>query len=305
MTAENSAGSVGADRRGSALDGVVVIDKPAGWTSHDVVAKLRRVLGTRRVGHSGTLDPDATGVLVMGVGRATRLLQFLTVLPKVYEARIVLGVETDTLDASGSVTARHDMSAVSVRQLQDAAKTLTGDILQVPPMVSALKVKGRRLHELARAGVEVERKPRPVTVSRFEIDPVPTGINTWHAVVECSAGTYVRVLAADLGQALGGGAHVGTLRRTAVGGFGLEDVSAMEAPTLLPMAVAVGHLEGVFVDDEVASDVRHGRVLDPSRLGSGRLGTSGPWAVHDNRGDLLAVYEPFRGHTKPAVVVVG
>ncbi len=318
----------GGSRAGGALDGVAVIDKPAGWTSHDVVARARKALGTRRVGHSGTLDPDATGVLVLGVGRATRLLRFLTVLPKVYEAEMVLGVETDTLDASGSVTARHDMSAVTGSQVRAAAAALTGDIGQVPPMVSALKVGGRRLHELARAGIEVERPPRPVTVSRFEVEPVPGQAGVWRAVIECSAGTYVRVLAADLGLALGGGAHVGALRRTAVGGFGLGDAVALESlepPALLPMSAAVRHLAGVRVGDGVAAQVRHGRVLelqalgvpgtaaaDPTAVDDGRAGTAaadptagGPWAVHGADGALLAVYEAFGERAKPAVVVVG
>ena len=286
-------------------DGVAVIDKPAGWTSHDVVAKARGVLGTRKVGHSGTLDPDATGVLVLGIGRATRLLRFLTELPKTYEAEIVLGAETDTLDASGSVTARHDMAEVTESQVRAAARALTGDVLQVPPMVSAVKVGGRRLHELARAGIEVERQPRPVTVHRFEVGPAPGRPGVWRAAVDCSSGTYVRVLAADLGRALGGGAHLGALRRSAVGGFGLGEARAVESPEVLPMAEAVRHLAGVRVDDEVAADVRHGRVLDLRRLGAAGGEGAGPWAVHDGAGGLLAVYEPFRGGAKPTVVVAG
>ena len=304
-------------------DGVAVIDKPAGWTSHDVVAKARGVLGTRKVGHSGTLDPDATGVLVLGVGRATRLLRFLTELPKSYEAEIVLGTETDTLDSSGRVTARHDMAEVGAARAQRAADGLTGEILQVPPMVSAVKVGGRRLHALARAGVEVEREARPVTVHRFDVAPVPGGSavpggegvpgggGVLRAVVDCSSGTYVRVLAADLGRALGGGAHLRNLRRTAVGGFGLEAARPVESAEVLPMARAVEHLAGVRVDPEVAVEVAHGRVLGLGRLGvadaagEGADGSapSGPWAVHDFEDELLAVYEPFRSGAKPAVVV--
>ena len=284
------------------LDGIAVIDKPAGWTSHDVVAKARGVLGTRKVGHSGTLDPDATGVLVLGVGRATRLLRFLTELPKSYEAEIVLGVETDTLDSAGRVTARHRMDGVSETQARQAAASLTGDILQVPPMVSAVKVGGRRLHELAREGVEVERKARPVTVHRFEVASVPGRDGVLRAAVDCSSGTYVRVLAADLGRALGGGAHLRCLRRTAVGGFGLAETRPVESPEVLPMSRAVEHLSGVRVGPAVAADVAHGRVLDLDRLGAAG---AGPWAVHDAEGGLLAVYEPFRTGAKPAVVVAG
>ncbi len=290
-------------------DGVAVIDKPAGWTSHDVVAKARSVLGTRKVGHSGTLDPDATGVLVLGVGRATRLLRYVTGLPKSYEAEIVLGIETDTLDSAGQVTARHDMAGVSAERIRAAAAALTGEILQVPPMVSAVKVGGRRLHTLARAGVEVEREARPVTVHRFEVAPVPGTDAVLSAVVDCSSGTYVRVIAADLGRALGGGAHLRSLRRTAVGGFGLDAARPVESAEVLAMAHAVQHLAGVRVPPAVAAEVAHGRVLELVRLGVAAPpepgAPSGPWAVHDSDGELLAVYERFRGGAKPAVVVAG
>jgi len=290
-------------------DGVAVIDKPAGWTSHDVVAKARSVLGTRKVGHSGTLDPDATGVLVLGVGRATRLLRYVTGLPKSYEAEIVLGIETDTLDSAGQVTARHDMAGVSAERIRAAVAALTGEILQVPPMVSAVKVEGRRLHTLARAGVEVEREARPVTVHRFEVAPVPGTDAVLSAVVDCSSGTYVRVIAADLGRALGGGAHLRSLRRTAVGGFGLDAARPVESAEVLPMAHAVQHLAGVRVPPAVAAEVAHGRVLELVRLGVAAPpepgAPSGPWAVHDSDGELLAVYERFRGGAKPAVVVAG
>ena len=281
-------------------DGIAVIDKPPGWTSHDVVAKARGVLGTRKVGHSGTLDPDATGVLVLGVGRATRLLRFLTALAKSYEAEIVLGTETDTLDSAGRVTARHEMAAVTEDQARLAAASLTGDILQVPPMVSAVKVGGRRLHQLAREGVEVEREARPVTVHRFEVVAMPGCEGVLRAEVDCSSGTYVRVLAADLGRALGGGAHLRNLRRVAVGGFGLAEARPVESPEILPMARAVEHLDGVRIGPAVAADVTHGRVLDLDRLGAAG---AGPWAVHDADGRLLAVYERFRTGAKPAVVV--
>ncbi len=289
------------------LDGVAVIDKPAGWTSHDVVAKARGVLGTRKVGHSGTLDPDATGVLVLGVGRATRLLRYVTELPKSYEAEIVLGTETDTLDSAGRVTARHDMAGVSEQQARQAAAALTGAILQVPPMVSAVKVGGRRLHALARAGVEVEREARPVTVYRFDVAGVPGCEGVLRAVVDCSSGTYVRALAADLGRALGGGAHLRMLRRTAVGSFGLAGARSVESAEVLPMSRAVKHLAGVRVDPMVAAEVANGRVLDLVRLGVADAlegGTApGPWAVHDSEGELLAVYERFRNGAKPTVVV--
>ena len=291
--------------------GMAVVDKPAGCTSHDAVVAVRRVLGTRKVGHSGTLDPDATGVLVLGVGRATRLLRFVTELPKSYEAEIVLGVETDTLDSAGEVTARHDMSAVTGDQVRAAVAALTGRIMQVPPMVSAVRVGGRRLHELARAGLDVPRPARPVTVHHFEVERAPQAADVWRARLKCSSGTYVRSLAADLGRALGGGAHLRRLRRTAVGHFKVSDACPVTAPVLLPMAEATRGLAEVRVGAETEGHVRHGRVLPLARLGIGDAAASvggaprGPWAVHDARGGLLAVYEPHPKGAKPVVVVAG
>lgn len=282
-------------------DGVVVIDKPAEWTSHDVVAKSRGVLGTRKIGHSGTLDPDATGVLVLGVGKATRLLRFLTELPKSYVGEIVLGVETSTLDAAGEITATHDMSTVTDDEVRAATLPLTGAIEQIPPMVSAVKIDGKRLHELAREGKEVDRPPRPVTVFRYEVEPIAGEPGVWRCEVDCSSGTYVRTLAADLGSALGGGAHLRALRRTAVGGFTLDDAGTIEAPALRPIADAVRHLSQVVADDRLAVEIGHGKVLDRAALGVGD--TAGPWAVCDEEGELLAVYEAHKGATKPSVVI--
>lgn len=287
-------------------DGVAVVDKPSGWTSHDVVAKARGLLGTRKVGHSGTLDPDATGVLVLGVGRATRLLRYLTELGKSYDGEIVLGVETSTLDAAGEVTATHDMTGVTLVEARAAVdRHLTGEILQVPPMVSAVKVDGRRLHELAREGIEVEREARPVTVHRFGLSEVPGEPGVLAAAVECSSGTYVRTLAADLGHLLGGGAHLRSLRRTAVGGFGLDAAVALESLTpeaLLPVDAAVGHLARVTVDGDLAVAVGHGKVLDRADIGLSDADV-GPWAVHDTAG-LRAVYAAHRGTTvKPDLVI--
>jgi tRNA pseudouridine55 synthase len=284
-------------------DGVAVVDKPAGWTSHDVVAKARGQLGSRRVGHAGTLDPDATGVLVLGVGRATRLLTYLSGLGKRYEGEVVLGTATATLDASGEVTGTWDMSGVGVDDVRAAAAELTGEIDQVPPMVSAKKVDGRRLHELARAGVEVERAAVRVRVDELAVgEPVAPGV--YPVVVSCSSGTYIRSLAADLGTALGGGAHLRALRRLAVGPFTLDEAVplAMLTPeALLPPAEAFRGRRGVVVDDEVAALVGHGRVLEAAELG---VSGDGPWAVLDAAGRLLAVYEPHRGTTvKPGVVL--
>lgn len=274
--------------------GVLVVDKPAGWTSHDVVARCRKLLGTRKVGHSGTLDPGATGVLVLGVGAATRLLRYLTPLPKAYEATVRFGIETTTLDAEGDETARHDMSGLTAPEVAAAATAFVGDIDQVPPMVSAVKVGGRRLHELAREGIEVDRAARRVTVSRFDLTPTDDPLS-YRAVVECSSGTYVRSLAADLGHALGGGAHLTTLRRTAVGGFDLDDavpLDSVDVAALLPLTAAVAGLASVRVDDDTAASVRVGKVLPAGSLGEAG---EGPWAVlARSDGSLVAVYQRHR-----------
>jgi tRNA pseudouridine55 synthase len=280
--------------------GLCIIDKPGGCTSHDVVARVRRQLGTRRVGHAGTLDPMATGVLVVGVGAATKLLTFITGVDKAYEARIRFGSETDSLDADGTTVATHDMRGLDPDAVRRAAAELTGDLLQVPPMVSAIRVDGRRLHELAREGVEVERAPRPVTVARYEVRPTEDPL-VWDATVECSSGTYVRTLAADLGRALGGGAHLAALRRTRVGPFPIAEATPLDELRLLAPLEAVRHLERVVVDGVVESAVRHGAVQELATL---EVAGDGPWAVTDAGGELLAVYEPFRdGRAKPAIVL--
>ena len=274
-----------------------MVDKPAGVTSHDVVGMLRRRFHERQVGHAGTLDPDATGVLVVAVGMATRLLRFVEKTDKHYIGEVVLGVETSTLDAAGVVTATHDMSGVTVDDARQAAAThLTGAITQVPPMVSAIKVGGRPLHELARQGIEVERAPRPVTVHSFGVETGPEpGVLAIDVV--CSAGTYVRTLAADLGRLLGGGAHLRNLRRLAVGEFTLDDAGPPDACALLPVDTAVRSLSRVVVGPDVAAKVANGGVLP-------RFEGTDPWALYDGDGRLLAVYEEFREtEAKPSVVL--
>lgn len=292
----------------SGPDGLAVVDKPAGWTSHDVVARARGLLHTRKVGHSGTLDPDATGVLLLGVGRVTRLLRFLTALPKTYLAEVVFGTETSTLDSSGEVVATHDMAGLALEQVREAAQRFVGEIRQVPPMVSAVRVGGRRLHELAREGQEVEREPREVTVRRFEVEAAPEP-GVFPIEVECSSGTYIRSLAADLGSALGGGAHLRALRRTRIGSFGIEeavpfeDAIVADALGLLAPAEAVRDYPAVVVDDEVAREIGHGKVMPRDRI---RAEGDGPWGVMGRDGDLLAVYQAHQGElVKPAVVLVG
>lgn len=299
---EQLPGHLPADRQ--LRDGLAVVDKDAGWTSHDVAAKARGILHNRKIGHSGTLDPDATGVLLLGVGRATRLLKYLTVLPKTYTAEFVLGTETDTLDDSGEVVAVHDMRGVTDEQVRAAAAGLTGSILQVPPMVSAVKVDGRRLHELAREGIEVERKARPVTVHRFDVAPKAGEPGVYQVEVECSSGTYVRTLAADLGHALGGGAHLRNLRRTAIGSFTLAEARPLADLLVTPITEVLRDYPSIEVSSEVALAVGFGKVLERSVLGVDDATDEGPWAVLDDGGQLLAVYEGHKGTTvKPSVVV--
>jgi tRNA pseudouridine55 synthase len=276
-----------AKRRPPVVHGTVVVDKPAGMTSHDIVGRLRKALGERRVGHAGTLDPDATGVLVVGVGRATRLMQWVTGADKDYSCELVLGSRTSTLDDSGEVLEIFDMSAVSVDDARRViSKHLLGDIEQVPPMVSALKVDGKRLHEYAREGVEVERKARPVRIGRFDVE-LTTEPGVWEMHVTCSSGTYVRSLGDDLGRLLGGGAHIRRLRRHRVGRFAESMCSTLDEPVLLPEEEMVSHLARVDVDDATAARVANGAML-AATLG---FDGAGPWRVHGPDGALLGVYE--------------
>ena len=285
-----------ARRKPPTTHGLAVVDKPAGVTSHDVVGMLRKRFDERQVGHAGTLDPDATGVLLVGVGKATRLLRFLTALGKTYTADVVLGTSTSTLDASGAVTGTFDMSAITIEMARTAAaEHLTGAIMQIPPMVSALHVDGKRLHELAREGIEVERQPRPVTVYSFDVDGTDHP-SVLRIEVRCSAGTYIRTLADDLGRLLGGGAHLRNLRRTAVGSFGDNEALPPDECTLIAPVDALRDYPSVTVDAATEEMIRHGRVLKP-------FPGEGPWAVVDQQGSLLAVYERFGSAAKPAVVV--
>ena len=290
------------------MHGLAVVDKEAGWTSHDVVAKARGIVGQKKVGHSGTLDPDATGVLLLGFGKATRLLTYLTALPKSYVGEVVLGTETDTLDAAGQITAAHDMRAVTLEQARAAATAFVGDIEQVPPMVSAVKIGGKRLHELARAGETVERPPRPVTVHRLRLDEASPATADEAMVlrieVDCSSGTYIRTLADDLGHALGGGAHLRNLRRTAIGSFGLDVAHPLEELEILAPAEALRDYPACTVADEVAARIANGAVLTRAELGVADDAGDGPWAVLSDTGDLLAVYEARDSdRVKPAVVL--
>lgn len=277
----------------------MLLDKPAGWTSHDVVAKLRKILGERQIGHAGTLDPDATGLLVIGVGNGTRLMRFLGDMDKTYVCEIVFGSTTDTLDDSGVVTGTFDMGPVDAERARTViADRFVGDIMQVPPMVSALKVDGKRLHQLAREGIEVERQPRPITVHSFSVEPTEDP-NVLSARIHCGSGTYVRSLGADLGEALGGGAHIRALRRLTTGPFDISDASTIESPVLLPVERIVAHLNAHTLDAKGIDDTLYGRVRDAFE-------DADPWAVFDESGSLVAVFERFRDTlAKPTVVFGG
>lgn len=293
-----------AKRRDDGPTGFVVVDKETEWTSHDVVAKARGVFGTRKIGHSGTLDPGATGVLVLGVGRGTRLLRFITELEKTYVAEAVLGVETDSLDADGEVTLRHDMSHVTIEDVQRVVPQFVGDIEQIPPMVSAVKIDGKRLHELAREGKTVERPPRPVTVHEITVEPeflatAPGESKVFRFTTRCGSGTYIRTIAADIGAALGGGAHLRYLRRTAIGRHTEANSALLDDATIISLAEGLADYPFVTLDDDTVTRVRNGQ-----RLSEEMLSGDGPWVLVDPEGAVVAVHERVdNGKIKPAVVI--
>jgi tRNA pseudouridine55 synthase len=274
--------------------GLLLIDKPSGITSHDAVAKVRRALGVKKVGHAGTLDPMATGLLVMGVGRGTRLLRFLGDSPKLYEGTGLLGVETTTLDADGEVMAEAPVE-VSEERLREAIARFEGDLEQVPPAYSAVKVGGERLYRAARRGEELVAPARTVRVYAFNLrrfDPPRFDFR-----VRCSGGTYVRSLVADVGKALGCGAHLAALRRTAVGPLRVEEARPPEDPgPLLPLERAVEHLAAVQLEEEEAKAAGHGRILGPA-------GIPGPYRAVAPDGTLIGIYRDDGAKAVPEVIL--
>ncbi|MFS0868017.1 tRNA pseudouridine(55) synthase TruB [Microbacterium sp. 179-B 1A2 NHS] len=270
--------------------GILLVDKPGGVTSHDIVARARRALNTRKIGHAGTLDPMATGLLVLGVGPSTRLLTYLVGLDKTYEATMRLGVATDSDDADGAVTGETDAASVPDDAIRTAVAALTGPLSQVPSTVSAIKVGGRRAYDLARAGEQVELKARDVTVSRFDVLRVRRGdgVIDVDVVVDCSSGTYIRALARDVGERLGVGGHLTALRRTRIGPFPVADAVAeitAEAPLRAGAAVAASVLGSFPVTADEARDLRHGKRL----IGAAdRLAAETPAAI-DPDGELVGI----------------
>lgn len=312
-------------------DGLLVVDKIAGPTSHDVVDEIRQLFSMQKVGHSGTLDPPATGVLLVGIGRATRLLAFLQSLPKTYAAQVKFGVSTSTQDAEGEVI-QERACAFSKEELEQAAASFVGEIEQTPPMVSAVKVGGRPLYRAARRGVQIDRKPRKVRVYELQITSFDPADHVATMRVQCSSGTYIRTLASDLGDRLSCGGHVLSLRRESVGSFSQAEAITIEAlkgmsseekkVQLLSLAGAMRDFPSVVVGEEEAAAVTHGRPIEmhkPERPGElpvialPRIGgvppheagmSAGiPVAVLDESGALLAVYRRTRAGLKPAAVV--
>jgi len=284
--------------------GLVVVDKPAGVTSHDVVGRCRRIFGTRKVGHAGTLDPMATGVLVVGIERATKILGMLTTTDKSYAATIRLGQTTSTEDAEGEVLQTVSASGVTEAQIGDAVAALRGEIAQVPSAVSAIKVGGQRAYKLAREGQAVELAPRNVRIDRFDVlasrrhdDLVDVDVE-----VDCSSGTYIRALARDVGAALGVGGHLTALRRTRVGRFGLDQARTLddlaETPRLsysLDQACLQSFPRRDLTADE-AEDTRHGRPLRPA-------GIDGIYAATAPDGQVIALLTDGPNRTKSVVVL--
>ncbi|GAA2147918.1 tRNA pseudouridine(55) synthase TruB [Nocardioides koreensis] len=283
--------------------GLVVVDKPVGLTSHDVVSRLRRLAGTRKVGHAGTLDPMATGVLVLGVNRATRLLGHLMLTEKAYDATVRLGVATTTDDAEGEVVATAPTAGVDEADVRAALTGFVGEIEQVPTAVSAIKVDGKRAYQRVRDGEDVQLKARPVTVHELVVhDVVREGEQLDVEIsVRCSSGTYIRAIARDLGARLGVGGHLTALRRTAVGPYDLGVARTLdqlgEEFALMPIAEAARRAFPVReLDAAHAADVRVGRPLD--------VAVDGVTAVFDPAGEFLALYEPRNGAAKPVAVFV-
>ena len=285
--------------------GFVFVDKPTGWTSHDVVARVRRVLGTRKVGHAGTLDPLATGLLIVGVNRATRLLGYVSGADKHYESTILLGVATHSDDADGELVSQTDASHVKVEAVEHVLEAMVGEIDQVPSAVSAIKVDGKRAHARVRAGEDFELPSRRVTIHSLEVLSFVPGSQPRVTVrVHCSSGTYIRSIARDLGSALGVGGHVLELRRTFIGAHSVEAAQPLaefgEQPRLLPPEFLTRQtFEGIDLSEAEANDVLFGRPLAERAFSSAKFG-----AVYAPDGSFLAVYENAADGIKPVSVFV-
>ena len=303
------------------MNGTLIINKPAGWTSHDVVAKSRRILGTRRIGHTGTLDPFATGVLVVCVGAATRLVQFLVGLDKEYIATVRLGFATDMQDLTGNpITEFQSPREITTEQVQDILVQFVGEQLQLPPMFSAKKIGGERLYEAARQGREIERQPVPITI--YAIDLLPDdflkenadGTRDFQIRVRCSSGTYIRTLAHDIGAKLTVGAHLAALHRTAVGQFTIEQALSLEEveakksagtieESFLSLSASISHLPRLILTDDAIKHITHGRTI---RVAEPAINSQQMIRLCNAQDSLLALGEYDATHQliKPRVVFI-
>jgi len=292
------------------MDGILVLDKPRGWTSHDVVARVRQLTQIKRVGHTGTLDPLATGVLIVCLGQATRVVEYMVGHDKRYTATVRLGIETDSYDAQGQVVARRPVD-VTESALRESLKAFVGDLRQVPPMFSAIKQAGVKLYDLARKGIEVEREPRNMTIHSIDLigfDPPDATID-----VRCSAGTYIRSLAHDLGRRLGCGAHLSMLTRTAAGDFTLAQAVSLEAfeaaaadgswTTLLrPLGAALSSFPAITLSEDDAARARHGMTVSAGDILANDL-----VRAYDPSGRIVGVmrFDPARNELRPHKILVG
>lgn len=283
----------------SLQDGFVIIDKPAGITSHDVVAKLRKTLGTKQVGHAGTLDPMATGVLVLGVNKATKFLQYITQGRKAYQAQIRLGQVTTSDDAQGEITSTSDTSNVSDQEIRDFLATQIGRIMQVPTKVSAIKINGQRAYDLVREGKEVDIPARQIDIYKLDVIEIKHGeFLDIEISVECSAGTYIRSIARDLGSSLGVGGHLISLRRGLVAPFLLSDCSAIESPVIRPLADEISKVMRVRdVDLQEVKELSFGRALSASS-------TDGPVVALAPDGQVAAILENREHGAQPVAVFI-
>ncbi|MCA4134618.1 tRNA pseudouridine(55) synthase TruB [Arthrobacter sp. M4] len=295
------------------LSGLVIVDKPQGWTSHDVVARMRRLAGTRKVGHAGTLDPMATGVLVLGINKATRLLTYIVGTSKTYEATIRLGQSTNTDDADGEVTSETGAAGVDEAAIAAGIEDLTGDILQVPSSVSAIKVNGERSYARVRAGKDVQLEARPVTIRRFEVHAIRRvdggRLVDVDVTVECSSGTYIRALARDLGVSLGVGGHLTALRRTHVGPYTIGQARTLEQlaenlEVLEMSAAARALMPNRELTAEETAELSFGRrIAAGPGAGTANAATpEKPAAAFSPEGELVALLADAGNHARPVLV---
>lgn len=281
------------------MDGVININKPAGMTSHDVVSRLRRILNMKKIGHTGTLDPDATGVLPMCVGRGTKLSEMLMSSEKQYRAELTLGISTDTQDSGGTVLSQRQVNA-SEREIKEVICGFIGELEQIPPMYSAIKVEGKKLYELAREGKEIEREPRKVTIHNIEIESINLEKNLVEMTVDCSKGTYIRTLCNDIGEALGCGGHMSSLVRTRSGRFEIENTVTLEEIErraqesdfgfIIPLEDVLGEYKKVILAEKNAWRVRNGIKTSVAGVCEGET-----YRIFDEQGNFLALARQENG----------